>query len=277
MFLKGEEPQMLSQPQSSRRSSVTLFGIPIHALTAAEAVRWVDESVRNKLGMPIRVSAVNAHFFNVASRQSRLHWILAANDLNLADGVSVCLAARILGVNLPERIPGIDFMVHLCRLAAATGRSVYFLGGREGAAERAALRLAREIPGLKIEWDRPPFSREFDPEVVRAVRARIEAAHPDFLFVCMGVPRQEFWIQEHALDLPVKLVMGNGAAFDVLAGDFQRPARWIQNIGMEWFYRLCVEPRRLARRYTLGNLRFLNLVVQQLFHQSMRTSAQTHA
>ncbi len=268
---------MSSDLERIAQEFVNLFGIPIHAVHTQEALRWVDAATQSQPRVPVRISGVNAHFFNIAIGQPRLRRILAENDLNLADGVSICMAARILGVQRPQRIPGIDFMVDLCHLAAATGRSVYFLGGREGAAERAAQRLAATLPGLKIEWDRPPFGREFEPSVAGAARERIMAARPDFLFVCMGVPQQEYWIEEHALDLPVRLVMGNGAAFDVVAGDFHRPAGWVQDLGMEWFYRLCVEPGRLWRRYTIGNLRFLNLVFKELIDQTMHTATQGNA
>ncbi len=267
---------MNSQSEFVRPKAMNLFGVPIHRISSEEAVRWVNSAVETTKDIPIHVSGVNAHFLSIASRERRFHEILAANDLNLADGSSVRVAARILGSGLPQRIPGIDFMVDLCRLAAATGRTVYFLGGMEGAAENAAKNLASAIHGLKIKSDRPPFGREFDPVVVAQIKQRIRDAHPDFLFVGMGVPQQEYWLNEYANDLPVKLVMGNGAAFDVLAGFFRRPPHWIQAIGMEWFARLCAEPRRLWHRYTLGNLRFLKLVFQQLLQEKMHPFTPAH-
>jgi N-acetylglucosaminyldiphosphoundecaprenol N-acetyl-beta-D-mannosaminyltransferase len=160
-------------------------------------------------------------------------------------------------------------MIQTCRQAALTNKSVYLLGGQPGAAAGAARRLCEMFPSLRIAGvDRPAFGREFEPDEVERIRERIRAAAPDLLFVCFGVPLQELWIERFTADLPVGVVMGNGAAFDVLAGFFVRPPVWVQRIGMEWLARLLAEPRRLWRRYLCGNTLFIGLVLRQaLLHR----------
>jgi N-acetylglucosaminyldiphosphoundecaprenol N-acetyl-beta-D-mannosaminyltransferase len=239
-----------------------------------EAVERVGHNLNSPSNRPFVVSGVNASYVNSAKENPVLASYLSKANLNVADGMSVVLAARILRSSLPERVTGIDLMIELCGLASVTGRSVYLLGGMDGAAEGAAAWLNRRFPGIRIVGvDRPPMGSEFDPAEVAEIRKRVTIAQPDFLFVCLGVPRQERWIEEFALDLPVKVVMGNGAAFDVLAGFFHRPPLWIQKIGMEWFYRLCIEPRRLWKRYILGNLQFVLTIVAQAVEQRMHAPA----
>ncbi len=243
---------------------VNIAGVPIDPFTMSEAVECVIQSLSIDHDGPFVISGVNAHFVNLAQNDEELASFLSHADLNVADGMSLVMAARLLGSKLPERVTGLDLMVELCGLAAKAGRTVYLFGGMEDAAEGAASFLRARYPDLQIlGFDRPPIGHEFDPAVIAQVKKRISDAHPDFLFVCLGVPRQEKWIEHHATDLPVKVVLGNGAAFDVLAGFFHRPPVWIQNIGMEWLYRLCVEPKRLCKRYLLGNLHFMERVLAQ--------------
>jgi N-acetylglucosaminyldiphosphoundecaprenol N-acetyl-beta-D-mannosaminyltransferase len=246
------------------QSRVQIGVVPIDVVSMEQAVERVGRYLDSPSNHPFVISGANAHFVNVAQKDQHLASFLSSSNLNVADGMSLVLAARFLRSNLPERITGIDLMIELCGLAERTGRTVYFFGGMEGAAYGAAKALKVRFPRLKIVGsDRPPMGTEFDPARVAEVRERITAARPDFLFVCLGVPRQERWIAEFAADLPVKVVMGNGAALDVLAGFFTRPPQWIQKIGMEWFYRLCIEPQRLWKRYLLGNLQYAQTVLLQ--------------
>ena len=243
---------------------VQIGAVPIDVVTMCDAVGRISQHLNADCGRPFLISGVNAYFVNTAKGNPVLASYLSKADLTVADGISLVLASLILRSRLPERVTGIDLMIELCGLASVTGRSVYMLGGMDGAAAGAASWLNRRFPGIRIAGiDRPPMGREFDPSEVEQIRKRITLAQPDFLFVCLGVPRQERWIEEFALDLPVKVVMGNGAAFDVLAGFFHRPPLWIQKIGMEWFYRLCVEPRRLWRRFVFGNLQFVQTILMQ--------------
>jgi len=259
------------RPESADRIQIGV--VPIDRVTMAGAVDRISKHLAAHSDRQFIVTGANAQFVNIAERDPDLATFLQDADLNVADGVSLLLAARILGSKLSERVTGIDLMVELCGLAADTNRTVYLLGGMEGAADGAATFLRAKYPQLRIVGiDRPPVGREFDPLVVSGVRDPIIEAEPHFLFVCLGVPRQEKWIQQFGAGLPVKVIMGNGAAFDVLAGFFHRPPMWVQNIGLEWFYRLCMEPTRLWRRYLLGNILFAEQILAQSLSHTWRPS-----
>jgi len=245
---------------------VSIGDVPIDIVTQKQAVQYVDDLLLQNDGTKIRISGVNAHFVNLSSTEKRLARFLQANTLNVADGTSILMAAWLFKHPISERITGIDFMIDLCGYAAEKGLSIYLLGGMEGAAARTAELLQMHHPALKIAGvDRPAYGKETDPAVAEQIRERIRVAQPDFLFVCMGVPRQEYWIEQYTMDLPVRLVMGNGAAFDVMAGYFTRPSKRIQSLGLEWAYRLWKEPARLWRRYLIGNLAFSLAVLGQYF------------
>jgi len=256
--------QIMSE-SPARPERVSIGGVPIDIVSQNQAVRYVGTLLDSKTPQMIRIAGVNAHFVNIARRDKQLGDFLRKSTLNVADGASILLAARVFGRKIPERVTGIDLMVDLCKYAAESGKSVYLFGGMDGAAEGAASWMHKHLPSLRIVGvDRPEHGKEFDPVVVEQVRTRIRTAQPDFLFVCLGVPRQELWIEQFTSDLPVKVVMGNGAAFDVLAGFFVRPSQRIQELGLEWAYRLWKEPARLWRRYLIGNLTFSMAVLGQL-------------
>jgi N-acetylglucosaminyldiphosphoundecaprenol N-acetyl-beta-D-mannosaminyltransferase len=251
-------------PSRPAVKTITVGGVNVTPVTMEEAIAGVSRGARPDRDVPFTTVAVNAHFVVSAQKDERLRAFLNRADLSVADGVSLLLAARVLGKVIPQRIPGIDLMVRICERAAAEGQSVYLLGGRPDAARLAAETLLRAFPGLKVAGiDRPPLGREFEPDQAVLIRERIRKANPDYLFVCFGVPLQEYWIEQYAMDLPVSFVMGNGAAFDVLAGFFTRPAEWIQRCGLEWLYRLAVEPGRLWHRYLVGNSQFVTIAFRQ--------------
>ncbi|HKD05122.1 MAG TPA: WecB/TagA/CpsF family glycosyltransferase [Bryobacteraceae bacterium] len=240
---------------------LTVGPVRVDRVTIDGAADRVMAELRLPRTSPAIIMASNAQFINLACAEPRFAAISRRATLNVADGISVVFASRLLGRPVPGRVVGLDLMLRICEKGASRCLRIFLLGGCDGAADRAARVLAARYPGLVIAGtSRPPMGREFDPDVVAEVRRQIVEAEPDMLVVCFGAPLQEYWIEEFAMDLPLKIVMGNGAAFDVLAGYFRRPPLWIQNIGCEWLYRLAVEPRRLWRRYLLGNLSFINTV-----------------
>jgi N-acetylglucosaminyldiphosphoundecaprenol N-acetyl-beta-D-mannosaminyltransferase len=120
--------------------------------------------------------------------------------------------------------------------------------------------------------DSPPRGFEKDPATAQAVLLRIQSAHPDILLVGLGAPKQEYWIQDNSYALPCKLVMGVGGTFDLLSGQLRRAPKWVQTCGLEWLFRLCLEPRRLAARYLLGNLYFFKVVCKEFIALAFRSA-----
>jgi len=177
-------------------------------------------------------------------------------------------AARLLGKPLPERVSGSDLFPGLCKAAAGTGLRIFLLGGREGAAEEAARILEQRYPGLLFAGTyAPPFGFEKDPAENERAIAAVRAAGPDILFVALGAPKQEIWMYENRERLGVPVLVGVGAAFDLVAGMVRRAPKWMRKAGLEWLHRALLEPRRLGRRYATTNPRFIALVLRQYLAQ----------
>lgn len=164
----------------------------------------------------------------------------------LPDGVGVLLGAKILGTPLKEKVSGVDFAAHLLPILEEQGKTLYLLGSKPGVAELAAQNMLARCPNLQICGMADGYFKDEDP-VVEA----INRAGADVLFVCLGSPKQERFMQAHAEDLNVSLMIGLGGSLDAFAGTVKRAPDWVIRIGMEWFYRLCKEPRRWKRMLRL--------------------------
>jgi N-acetylglucosaminyldiphosphoundecaprenol N-acetyl-beta-D-mannosaminyltransferase len=241
------EPEPVRSPL--RRS---VLGVPVDACSidsaVAEIERWVDER-RGAAAL-----YVNAHLYNLIWDDPALAAIFDDSSLVYADGMSVVWAARLLGHEVPERVP-LTFAIE--NLAANWDRrafSVYFLGGEPGRAETAAARLTERYPGIRVAGCHHGYFG--DAESANIVD-EINAARPDILLVGLGNPRQETWVAGNIARLDVAVTMTCGGLFDWVSG-LRRPApRWLGRLGLEWLYRLAIEPRRLFARYMVGNPRFL--------------------
>lgn len=256
-----------------RPSRLHLAGVPIDRLTMRDSLAWISSQLRADRLRPLLVMGPNAHIISTAQRSPQFRSALAAADLCVPDGVSVLLAGRILGKPIPERVTGGDFMEQLCALAARDHLSAFFLGGLPGAAEGAAAALKRRYPGLRVTCYCPPAGFEDDPAELETVLDTIRAAAPDILCVAIGVPRQEIWMYRNCPSLPIRLAISVGAALDTQAGLRRRAPAWTHKLGIEWAYRLAREPRRLWRRYLIGNTHFLCLVLAAWWHQRTASSA----
>jgi N-acetylglucosaminyldiphosphoundecaprenol N-acetyl-beta-D-mannosaminyltransferase len=242
---------------------VCIDKVLLDPVTMSEAVDRVASMLEEVRGRAAHVVTMNAQFVEIAHQQTRFAEVLRRADLSVADGLSLVWASRWLGQFVPERVAGADLMVRLCEAAAFSGKSVYFLGGSPGAAACAAERLSKDLPQLVVAGvDCPPKGFLDDEDECSRVAKRIEAAKPDLLFVGLGAPKQEYWIERYAY-LPAKVMMGIGGSFEFLAGFRKRAPVMIQKIGFEWLWRLCIEPRRLWKRYLVGNTIFLFVVLKQ--------------
>jgi N-acetylglucosaminyldiphosphoundecaprenol N-acetyl-beta-D-mannosaminyltransferase len=213
---------------------------------------------------PLTIVGPNAHLVNLAERDDRFAEAMQAADLAVPDGISVVMASRLLRVPIPERVTGGDLMERMCAEAARFGFSIFFLGGLPGAAIMAAHNLRLRYPGLKIcgtYCPRPGF--ENNSEETEHIRRMINLYEPDLLYVAFGAPKQEIWMQENRGKLRVGAILPVGAAFDTQSGLRRRAPVLFQRPGLEWLFRLAMEPRRLWRRYLVGNPQFAALVLRQ--------------
>jgi N-acetylglucosaminyldiphosphoundecaprenol N-acetyl-beta-D-mannosaminyltransferase len=238
-------------------------------MTLEYSAAWVIHALKNRESRaPLLIMGPNAQLVTLASRHSRFAAALRAADLAVPDGISIVLAARLLNQRLPERVTGGDLMERLCIEAAHHNLSVFFLGGLTGAAEKTAHKFECNHPGFRtagVCCPSPGF--ENDPSECARIRQIIASVQPDLLCVAFGAPKQEIWMHENCLDLPIGAAISVGAAFDTQSGLRKRAPKWTHRLGIEWLYRLIREPRRLWRRYLIGNTHFLWLVARQWWRE----------
>jgi exopolysaccharide biosynthesis WecB/TagA/CpsF family protein len=197
---------------------------------------------------------VNAHCVNVAASDPTYRWALHRADYRLPDGSGIQMAAKMRGGRFVENLNGTDLFVPLCRTAADRGLSIYFFGSADGVARGAADKACELAPGLTIAGARHGF---FSAKEEDQIISDINASGASIVLVAMGVPKQDVWIARNRHRINARLVMGVGAQFDFWSGRVPRAPQFLRKAGLEWVMRLAVEPRRMARRYLIGNVEFL--------------------
>jgi len=237
---------------------VHVLGVGIESLTLPDLLDEVSYLVAT--GGRHTIMYANVHVLNTAYSDPELRSILNAVNVVYCDGFGVVLGAKLLGHRLPGRMTGADWIFPFCEHCAAHGYRLYFLGSRPGVAGRAAEDLSAHYAGLRIVGTHHGYIRD---EVAGETIAAINAARPDIVLVGMGTPMQEKWVAAHRPELDAPVCWTVGALFDYVAEVVPRGPRWMLDHGLEWLYRLYVEPRRLGRRYVVGNPLFLLRVLQQ--------------
>jgi exopolysaccharide biosynthesis WecB/TagA/CpsF family protein len=246
-------------PSSSEgRSPLRLGAVPIDPVDMGTALDLLKKFLRR--GSRAHVCTVNSHFLAEARMDLAVREVARRSDLNLADGWPVVWLGRLLGRAVPERVAGADLVPKLMTVCDEGGFSVFLLGGLDGAARDASRRIAQMHPGLIVAgWLEPPLTQVDLMDNDRIV-STINKSRADVLLVAFGNPKQELWIDQHRDALCVSLAIGVGSCFDLLAGRLSRAPLWMQAAGLEWVYRLCREPRRLAPRYAVDTFEVLRMV-----------------
>jgi N-acetylglucosaminyldiphosphoundecaprenol N-acetyl-beta-D-mannosaminyltransferase len=237
-----------------------LFGVEVQTEEPAELLRRIVGFT--EAGERRRVSYVNAHVLNQSFASDDLRSALQASDLVYCDGYGVRLAAKLIGLPVPHRMTGADWIWGLASLCQESGRSLYLLGSDPGASAEAAAALRRWYPRLNVRGTHHGYF-EADSEHSERVLEHISEHRPDVLLVGMGTPQQELWVHRHYERLDATVVWTVGALFDYVSGRMPRAPHWIADRGGEWVFRLVVEPRRMWRRYLLGNPAFLYRVERE--------------
>jgi len=245
-----------------RLPAVTLFGVPVHVATMAQALDVVDAAIAQRAALQIGV--VNAAKIVNMRRTPMLRDDVLASDLILADGIAVVWAGRVLGRPLPERVTGIDLMSGMLERGNTRGYAVYCLGAEESISVEVEERIRERYPGVRIAGRHHGY---FKPEEEERLAAAIAASRADILLVAMTSPRKEQFMARWGERMGVPVCHGVGGSFDVLAGKVARAPRAWQRLGLEWFYRLKQEPRRLWRRYLVTNTLFCGLVAAELWRR----------
>ena len=221
---------------------VEVVGIKIDNVNMDEAAALME--VFLETDRCSKVFTPNSEILLTAVKDREFESVLNSGHLVVPDGIGVVIASRFYGTPVKERVAGFDLMMRLMDIADSRGKSVYLLGGREGVAEEAAIKLTESYGSLRIAGTRNGY---FESEEEDKIINEINSSKADILLAALGAPKQEKFIYRHSDKLKVKIAMGVGGSLDVLAGKVKRAPEFYQKAGLEWFYRLVKEPRRIVR------------------------------
>ena len=241
--------------------------IPVNEGTVDATAKTICKLTEDITGKYVCIA--NVHMLVTARSDIQLFNILKNADIVTSDGMPLVWALKKQGCQNAERVAGPDLTLKLCILASEMDLPVYFFGGTEKSVKALMKCLPQKFPKLKIAGIESPPMLPSKPDIVDSVVNRIEASGAKIVFVGLGCPKQEFWMAEYSKHLPATLI-GVGAAFDFLAGTTKRAPLWMQKNGLEWFFRLLSEPRRLWKRYLITNSLFIYYLLQESIYQKIK-------
>ncbi|HEY5076409.1 MAG TPA: WecB/TagA/CpsF family glycosyltransferase [Acidimicrobiia bacterium] len=241
---------------------VDVLGVGISAVDPARALgrisRWIEEGTQNY------VCVTGMHGVMEARHDEELRRIHNESGLTTPDGMPMVWAANFAGASSVQRVYGPDLMLAVCARAAERGWGIFLYGGRDDEVlDLLRSNLTARCPGLRIVGAYSPPFRELTPDEDASVVRAINEAMPEIVWVGLSTPKQERWMAAHMGRIDASVLVGVGAAFDIHAGTLRQAPRWMQRSGLEWLFRLAIEPRRLARRYIVNIPKFLLAVVRQ--------------
>lgn len=239
---------------------IELFGIKIHPLSKKEFLSLIESNLEN--GGQIVQNGVNAASIIELVNNDILRKAINNSNLVNIDGISVLLALRFLGYQVPERVACPDLAEDILVLAEKRNYSVFLFGAHETSLQLSRKSLQERFPDLIIAGYRNGY---FKAEEELAIVDIINKANSDILFLAMSSPNKELFVEKYREILTVKYFLGVGGFFDILSGLKRRAPMWMQKIGMEWFYRFTQEPKRMWHRYFIGNSKFIWLVIKEKF------------
>jgi N-acetylglucosaminyldiphosphoundecaprenol N-acetyl-beta-D-mannosaminyltransferase len=242
-----------------RLDSIPLLGVRVDHVTMEQTLGLIEGFVRD--GQPHQVITLDASMAVMAEADMELRAIVCGADLVVPDSAGILWACHRAGIDLTDRVSGVDIVSRLCERSAASGLRLFFLGAGPGVAEMAAQRLRDMYPNCAIVGT---WHGYFAPEVEPAVIDAIRKARPDVVFVAFGIPKQEKWIAKHRDDIAAPVMVGVGGSFDVLSGRVKRAPVWVQRLNAEWLYRLAQNPPKLGKVMTLP--RFALMVMLRRRH-----------
>ena len=241
---------------------VNILGVGVSALDMSSALQASEELLDSDGRGYVCVTGV--HGIIEAQDDEHFRSILNNSHLTTPDGMPTVWCGRLSGFRSMTRVYGPDYMLALCERSVSKGYRHFLYGGKEGVAEQLRDELTRRFPGLAIVGTYTPPFRPLNATEHEALRWQLDAGKVDILWCGLSTPKQERFIAENVGLLPVKLMVGVGAAFDLLSGNISEAPEWMKNSGLQWLYRLIREPRRLWRRYLFNNPRFVALLLLQL-------------
>ena len=244
---------------------IDFLDIPLDILTMNETINKIDEAVSSN--KQVHHCVINAGKVVKIQNNKRLKESVINSDIINADGMGIVWAVRFLGYKIQERVAGIDLMENLIRLAHENNYNCFFLGAKEAVVKNVvnyySLKYSKKmIAGFRNGY----FEEEDEKDIIK----NIKKSDADFLFVAISSPKKEILLNKYKDELKnINLIMGVGGSFDVVAGTVKRAPKYMQDIGLEWFYRFVQEPKRMWKRYLIGNLKFVILIFKAKFFSSV--------
>lgn len=241
---------------------VSFLGTHFHNTKLQDALNHIAECVDK--GSPGFMCSLNTDIAIKLNDSNQFRQSYNMADLALMDSQVLIKLALKQGIPVKDKISGSDLMPKVCEMAAKRKYSIFILGGKEGVPEKAAKNMISQFPNLRVKGVcSPPFGFENHEDSIAEVIKAINTVKPDILFVCLGAPKSEEFIAHNIENLAISYALCVGAAVDFAAGTIKRAPKWMQDIGLEWFYRFTQEPRRLFHRYFVDSIRLLPLIFRK--------------
>jgi len=238
---------------------INILGFDIDRITYNELLTEIENFIKEK--KPHTIVLLNPYLILEARRHPDYSEYIKKADIVTADGFGLLLAAKFIGESFPERVTGTDIMPLIGELSQKKKYKIFLIGGEPGISEKAKQKYEEKFPGINIVGTYHGFfSKEEEANIVNEIKIK----KPDILVVCMGAYTQEMFIKKYLYELNVPVCFGNGAALDFMSEKFKRAPKWMQNLGLEWLFRLIQEPGRLWKRYLIGNTMFIFLIFEEL-------------
>ncbi len=235
------------------------FGSYVDALTMSETLETVTEIIKERT--PTQHVVINVAKLVTMQKDEKLRDIVNSCSLINADGQGIVWGAKMLGIKIPERVAGIDLFERLMLLADEKQYRVFFLGAHEEVVQRVVEIFSEKYPNMKVAgYHNGYYHKEDEARVVEKIRQ----SEADMLFVAMSSPQKEYFLNQYTGAMQVPFVMGVGGSFDVVAGVTRRAPAWMQRWGLEWFYRIVNEPRRMTPRYVRTNAAFFVMMMKAI-------------
>ena len=246
-------------------SRISICNIPVDALTMQQTIGIIDKAIEE--GHPVHHVVINAAKVVNAQKDAALKESIVSCDIINADGQAIVWAAHFLNSPLPERVAGIDLMQNLVKLAAEKNYRVFFLGAKEEVVKEVVNVYTKMYSSNIIAGYRNGYFNKDDEAVIAK---QIAESGASILFVAMSSPKKEIFLNnyKHLINMP--FIMGVGGSFDVVSGLVKRAPVWMQEWGLEWFYRVMQEPRRMWKRYLFGNSEFIYMVLKEKWKQTFK-------
>lgn len=252
------------------REKIKILQTEINPIDYEETLSFVEHWIQQKKRPAACIVQANV-FSLVNAKEDKLYRkILYETDLVVPDGMPLVWFLKGKGIDIKDRVYGPDLMLRMCNLANERSWRVFLYGGKSDVVEKLKRKLHEVFPKLRIVGNYSPPFRNLTQQEDDEICQLINSVDPDILWVGLGGVKQDIWMHEHKNRIDVSIIHGVGAAFDFISGQIPQSPRWMMRVGLEWAFRLCVEPKRLWKRYTIANIKFLFYICLSLFNKKPR-------